>query len=90
MIIQLNKDSLFTTFAVDSFDCLEGSINNMPPSIVEYHLCDLFSNNDDSYLNKKDIQNSLKFGDYSIYLDYSENIYLENQIHEDNTTQSLW
>lgn len=90
MLIQLNKDSLFTTFSVDSFDSLEGSINNMPPSMVEYHLADLFAYNDDYYLNKKDIQDTVRFGDYSIYLDYSENIYLENQIEENNLTQSLW
>ena len=36
-----------------------------------------FANNDDSYFNKRDIEESISIGDYNLYIDYSKNIYLE-------------
>ncbi|TLP35847.1 hypothetical protein [Arcobacter arenosus] len=92
MILLLNKISLFSTFGVDSFDSLDASINTMAPSMVEYYLSDLSSGNDDTYLNKRNIQNSINIGEYSIYLDYDDEIYLEiedNQ-EDDYETASLW
>jgi hypothetical protein len=92
MILLLNKISLFSTFGVDSFDSLDASINTMAPSMVEYYLSDLSFGNDDTYLNKRNIQNSINIGEYSIYLDYDDEIYLEiedNQ-EDDYETASLW
>jgi len=92
MILLLNKISLFSTFGVDSFDSLDASINTMAPSMVEYYLSDLSSGNDDTYLNKRNIQDSINIGEYSIYLDYDDEIYLEiedNQ-EDDYETASLW
>jgi hypothetical protein len=92
MILLLNKISLFSTFGVDSFDSLDASINTMAPSMVEYYLSDLSSGNDDTYLNKRNIQNSINIGEYSIYLDYDDEIYLEIEDNQENDyeTASLW
>ncbi len=92
MILLLNKNSLYSTFGVDSFDLLDQSINSMAPSMVEYYLSDLSSGNDDAYLNKRNIQNSISIGDYSIYLDYDDEIYLEieDTQSDDIETASLW
>lgn len=92
MILLLNKSSLYSTFGVNDFNSLEQNINNMSPSMVEYYLSDLSQGNDDAYLNKRNIQNSIGFGDYSIYLDYDDEIYLEieNSDTEDFETGSLW
>ena len=89
MIIQVNKDSLYTMFGVDNFNLVEYALDNIAPSLVEYYLSS-FVNNDDSYFNKRDIEESISIGDYNLYIDYSKNIYLElNNIIEDST-QSFW
>lgn len=92
MVLLLNKTSLYSTFDVDSFDSLDSAINSMAPSMVEYYLSDLSTGNEDAYLNKRNIQNSLCIGEYSLYIDYDEEIYLEIQdkVEEDFETGSLW
>ncbi len=91
MILLLNKFSLFQVFGVNNFDSLDDAINNMAPSMVEYYLSDLSSDNQNIYLNKRNIQNSLNVGDYSIYLDYEDEIYLEiSDDKEEFETTSLW
>ncbi|WP_428022933.1 hypothetical protein [Arcobacter sp.] len=91
MILLLNKISLYSTFGVDDFDSLDKTINNMAPSMVEYYLSDLSNGVENIYLNKKNIQNSLNIGDFSIYLDYEDEVYLEiNDEKEDLETSSLW
>jgi hypothetical protein len=62
----------------------------MAPSLVEYYLSG-FINDDNSYFNKRDIENSISIGNYNLYLDYSKNIYIEliEDMIDDNT-QSFW
>ncbi len=91
MVLLLNKSSLYSTFGVSCFDSLEEVINDMAPSMVEYYLSGLTSSNKNSYLNKKNIQNSLTIGDFSIYFDYDEEVYLEIEDKiEEFETASLW
>lgn len=92
MVLLLNKTSLYSTFGVNSFDSLDDAINSMAPSMVEYYLSDLSNGNEDAYLNKRNIQNSLCIGDYSLYIDYDEEIYLEieDSVEESFETGSLW
>lgn len=95
MITQLNKDTLYSTFGVNDFNSLSTATNEMAPSMVEYYLSDLssVSNTDSEYsgLNKRNIENSLSFGDFNIYIDYDENIYLEiESTPEEYETGSLW
>ena len=89
MIIQVNKDSLYNMFGVDNFNLLENALDNMAPSLVEYYLSSL-ANSDDSYFNKRDIEETISIGDYSLYIDYSENIYLELNSAIEDSTQSFW
>jgi hypothetical protein len=90
MITKINTDSLYNLFRVVNFDLLEGAIDNMAPSLVEYYLSG-FINDDNSYFNKRDIENSISIGNYNLYLDYSKNIYIEliEDMIDDNT-QSFW
>lgn len=92
MITLLNKLSLYNTFGVDNFNSIEGAINNMAPSMVEYYLSDLSEDSEDIYLNKREIENSLFIGDYSLYIDYNDNIYLEldNNQTTNYETASFW
>lgn len=90
MITLLNKTSLFSTFGVKDFDSLELAINNMAPSMVEYYLSDLSSSFEEFYLNKRNIEKSISFGEYSLYMDYDENISLEFEQEENIITNSLW
>ena len=88
MITLINKVSLYNTFGVNDFCSIEEAINNMAPSMVEYYLSDLKNDNEDMYLNKKDIENTLYIGDYNLYIDYNDNIYLEFNNNSFSTSQS--
>lgn len=92
MLILLNKTSLYSTFGVDSFESLDSSINSIAPSMVEYYLSNLSLDTNDAYLNKRNIQNSICIGEYSIYLDYDEEVYLEIEDSFENSleTGTLW
>ncbi len=92
MIISLDKNSLYSTFSVENFQSLESAIDNMAPSLAEYYLssfCD--SNEDNIYLNKRDIEEKVSIGEYNLYLDYSQNIYLELiSSFEERQTPCFW
>ena len=92
MITLLNKTSLYNTFGVNNFDSIECAIDNMAPSMVEYHLSELSKYCEDIYLNKSNIEKSFSIGDYDLYIDYNDNIYLEldNSLMDDYRTSSLW
>ncbi|OCL86958.1 hypothetical protein AAX26_01266 [Aliarcobacter thereius] len=79
MIKQIEKNGIFSLFNIDNFIHLEQILDEYSPSLAQYHLENFFSNIDEeSFLNKREIQNSFNIGDYSIYLDYDDNIYLES------------
>lgn len=90
MITLINKDSLYNIFGVKTFSLLEGAIDTMAPSLVEYYLSDLREYSDEAYFNKKDVEESITIGDYNLYIDYNENIYLEINSNNDNYTQGFW
>ena len=92
MTIQLENSSLFQIFKVSCFDELEQGINNIAPSMVEYYLEDLSSSSNESiYINKSNIQKTISLDQYSLYLDYSDTVYLEVlEKDDDYDTQSLW
>lgn len=92
MIIQLDANSLFSTFEVSSFQELEEGIQSIAPSMVEYHLQDLSSSDTESvYINKSNIQQTIYLDQYSLYLDYEDSIFLEFIEKEDEyETESLW
>ena len=90
MITLVNKDSLYNIFGVQDFDLLEGAIDNMAPSLVEYYLSSFCNSDDEMYFNKRDVEESISIGDYNLYIDYSKNIYLEVLLMNDDHTQTLW
>jgi hypothetical protein len=90
MITLVNKDSLYNMFGVKDFDLLEGAIDNMAPSLVEYYLSSFYNSDDEMYFNKRDVEESISIGDYNLYIDYSKNIYLEVLQMSDDHTQTLW
>jgi hypothetical protein len=92
MITLLNKNSLYNTFGVDSFNSLEEVVNNMAPSLVEYYLSDLSQYCEDAYLNKTQIEQTVTIGDYYLYIDYNQEVYLEmdNTKEDPYETASFW
>lgn len=90
MFILVNKDSLYKTFGIEDFKLLEGAVDTMAPSLVEYHLSALSEYCDEAYFNKRDIENSVSIGGYNLYIDYSENVYLELNSSGDGYTQGFW
>lgn len=92
MTIQLDANLLFSTFKVSCFNQLEQEIQSIAPSMVEYYLNDLSSSTNESvYINKSNIQQTIFLDEYSLYLDYSDSIYLEFiEKADEYDTQSLW
>ncbi|MGM0518234.1 MAG: hypothetical protein ACQERD_01175 [Campylobacterota bacterium] len=92
MIFLLDKEMLYNTFSINDFNKIEGVINSMAPSIVEYYLNDLTNYAQDTYLNKSQVECSVFIGDYSLYIDYNSNIYLEldNEALSPSGTASFW
>jgi len=92
LIIKLDKSLVYSTFNVDMFEQIEISIQTMAPSMIEYYLSDLASNSEESsYINKSDIQNTIYLDEYMLYVDYSDNIYLEfTEKNDDYETESFW
>lgn len=93
MTVQLDKNILFSTFGVSSFEQLDSSAQTMAPSMIEYYLSDISSNleNQSTYINKSNIQQTIYLDEYSIYLDYNDEIYMEfEQSSQELETQSLW
>jgi hypothetical protein len=86
-----NKE-LFTLLNISSFDKIQGAINNIAPSLLEYHLEQLIQNiQSNIILNRHNIQDTINLDIYTIYIDYSDNLYIEVQIIEDDyITESLW
>jgi ferric iron reductase protein FhuF len=64
----------------------------MAPSMIEYHIEQLLNNiESNAILNKHNIQDTINLDAYTLYLDYSDNIYIEQDIIEDEyATASLW
>ncbi|MBT3280774.1 MAG: hypothetical protein HOF69_06965 [Campylobacteraceae bacterium] len=92
MIINLDKNKLYSTFSVSDFSELENSFETLAPSMVEYYLSSL-SGEDETYINRSKIQNTVYLDEYTIYLDYDDNTYLEiTSKNEDDeySTGSLW
>lgn len=92
MIIVLDKNLVYSTFNVEMFDQIAIATQTMAPSMIEYYLSDLASNSEESsYINKSEIQNSIYLDEYMLYIDYSDNIYLEfTEKNNDYETESLW
>ena len=80
MIVQLDNNLLYTTFDANSFNEFESNVQDMAPSMVEYYLNDLSSDNlhDNSvYINKTNIQQTVFIDEFLVHLDYNDDIYLE-------------
>ncbi len=89
MIASLDKNTLYDTFEVNDFNSLENKIDIMAPSLVEYYLSNLYFDESKIYLNKQNIEKTLCFGEYSIYFDYNDEIFLEINKKKLDTC-SLW
>jgi len=87
-----NNKELFTLLNITSFDNIQGAINNIAPSLLEYHLEQLIDNIENNIiLNKHNVQDTINLDKYTLYMDYSDNLYIEVQIIEDEyATASLW
>jgi len=94
MTILVDKHNLYNTFKVECFNELESSINNTSPSMTEYYLDDLANSSDESmlHLNKTNVEQSILLDNYYIYLDYSQNVFLEinKDMDDELETGSLW
>ncbi len=93
MIIQLDKTSLYSIFGVNDFIELDLHTQTIAPSMVEYHLQNLISSSDtnEQYINKSNIQHTIYLNEHSLYMDYSDNLFVEFIIKNDEyETQSLW
>ena len=83
---------LFTLLNIKTFDKIQDAISNIAPSMLEYHLEQLTSHIQSNItLNRHNIQDTIFLDIYTLYIDYSDNLYIELDIIEDEySTASLW
>jgi len=83
---------LFTLLNIKTFDKIQDAISNIAPSMLEYHLEQLTSHiQSNIILNRHNIQDTIFLDIYTLYIDYSDNLYIELDIIEDEySTASLW
>jgi hypothetical protein len=90
----LDKHLLFSTFGVSSFNELELYTQSMAPSMVEYYINDVASSSDidNSHLSNSNIQQTIFFNSFSLYIDYNNEVYLEfkNSVSSFRETGTLW
>jgi hypothetical protein len=89
----LDSNNLLSTFNISSLEEIDSAIESIAPSICEYHFDNLITYYGDTngFLNRSQIQKTIHLGDYSLYLDYSENIFIEKRENLDEyATESLW
>ncbi len=89
----LDNQLFCNTFDIESFEQVATKIDTMAPSVVEYYLSDLAATVDSqASLNYSQIQYKVDFQEYSLLLDYDENIYLEfvQNSEDDYETGALW
>lgn len=94
MTIQLDRSLFFSTFGLSNFDEIDSKLQTMAPSMMEYYLSDLSSTclDDKCHLDNNKIQFTHYLGEYLLYIDYDENVYLEftEKRDDDYETGSLW
>ena len=92
MIYLDSYKELYTLLNINNFNKIQDAISSIAPSLLEYYLEQLLNNiESNSILNKHNIQDTINLDKYTLYLDYSDNLYIELDIIEDEySTTSLW
>ena len=93
MVYSIDIADICLTFNISTISELDGAISSIAPSMCEYYFNNLITCYGDKncYLNRSQIQKTIHIGDYSLYLDYSDNIFIEKQENVDEyIAQSLW
>jgi hypothetical protein len=93
LLFLLDSQLFCNTFDIEKFEQIASKIDVMAPSVVEYYLSDLADSVDSqASLSYSSIQYKVDFQEYSLLLDYDENIYLEFVPSSDNDyeTGALW
>lgn len=95
MIYLISNYDLFNEFKISSLDEIESKINNIAPSLCEYHFENIVLYSQPyPYLNRNQIEKDFVFGNFKLLFDYEKNIFLErNESYSDgesSETSSLW
>ena len=91
MFVNIDKNIILNIFGVDTFYGLEKVLDNMSPSLVEYHLSIFLDSDNSSYFDKKNIETTFNIGDYNLHIDYNDNVFIElNKTEENSQTLTFW
>lgn len=93
MLYLVSSYDLLNEFRLSSIDLLETNLNSMAPSLCEYHFENIVLYSDiHPYLNKNQIAKEFYFGDFRMYIDYENNIYIEKDesYNSDDDVLDLW
>lgn len=83
MIYLVESNDLKNTFGVEEFTALEGAIDTIAPSLLEYHLESLISYSDEATtFNRFNVEHTIDISKFRIYLDYEKRYYLEKDSTE--------
>jgi hypothetical protein len=91
MFTPIDKERFFHIFNINSTGYIKDTLENEPPSVVEYHLSLLESSNEPIEGYSLHIKDLFSFGIYNVLIDHEDNIYLEvNRDYSVSDTASFW
>lgn len=95
MIYLIDKYDLLNEFRVNILSEIESKINSLAPSVCEYHFENIILySQTHTYLNRNQIEKDFNFGEFKLYIDYEENIFLEKDdlFYDDELSENstLW
>lgn len=87
MCKRIEANDILRSLGISEIDNIENCIDNFSPSLLEYNIKELIKYSSEEYFNKSQIEKTFKIGDIEIFLDYSNNCFIEdNTISEDYPT----
>lgn len=81
MCKRIETNEMLRALGISEINHVEDCIDNFSPSLLEYSIKELIKYSSEEYFNKSQIEKTFKIGDIEIFLDYSNNCFIE-----DNTT----
>ncbi len=92
MIYLDNNNKVYSLFDINEFTQLHSKVFTIAPSVCDYNLNNLINTLEpQSFFNKSNIQDSINIDNYSLYLAYDNNIYIEFIKQDDEyANDTLW
>lgn len=86
----IDRNKILNEFQIKSLEELENKVDNLAPSLAEYTVRNLLEYyGEDVYLDYSNIQFTFQVSDINIFVDYSNNCYIVDNVPTDDFKESV-